>query len=193
MKKCLVLVDLQNDYFPGGKMELVAMERAATQGRRLLDAFRRERLPIVHVQHIAARPGATFFLPDTIGARIHETVAPGDDETVITKHFPNSFRDTTLLSVLQKKGVDTLVICGAMSHMCIDATTRAAFDYGFNCFVAEDGCATRDLVFQEQTVAAAAVHAAFMAALAVPYAQVMSTDSLLTAIQPDVFMPDSGR
>jgi len=179
MQNCLLLVDLQNDYFPGGAMELVATEKAAANARMLLEDFRSSGTPIVHIQHIAARPGATFFLPDTAGAQTHALVAPAKDEPVIVKHFPNSFRDTVLLETLRGLGIDSLTICGAMSHMCIDATTRAAFDLGFNCRVAEDACATRDLAFNGLNVAAAQVHAAFMAALASPYAEVTTTAAIL--------------
>jgi len=179
MKSCLLLIDLQNDYFPGGSMELVGAEQAADNARRLMRHFRKAPVPILHIQHLAVRPGATFFLPDTLGAEIHPMVAPGEGEKVITKHFPNSFRETTLLTTLQELGVGELTICGAMSHMCIDATTRAAFDLGFSCTVAEDACATRDLVFNGQNVSSTQVHAAFMAALAVPYAKVVSTEEII--------------
>jgi nicotinamidase-related amidase len=179
MSDCLILVDLQNDYFVGGTMELVDCDKAAANAQRLLTEFRKNNLPVVHVQHIAARPGATFFLPETHGAEIHDLVAPKEGERVVVKNFPNSFRDTALLDILQQSNITTLTICGAMSHMCIDATTRAAFDLGFNCVVAEDACATRDLVFKGQTIPAAEVHAAFMAALSVPYAKIEATEEII--------------
>ncbi len=178
VKQGLVLVDIQNDYFPGGKMALVSMEQAAQNARRLLQRFRSDGEPVFHIQHISARPGATFFLPNTTGAETHALVKPEADEVVIQKHFPNSFRDTTLLGEIHKHDIDTLVICGAMSHMCIDATTRAAFDLGFTCIVVEDACATRDLEFQGKTVEASMVHASFMAALSGTYAKVMKTDDV---------------
>jgi len=106
-------------------------------------------------------------------------VAPRDDETVVVKTFPNSFRDTGLLDLLRIEEIESLVICGAMSHMCIDATTRAAFDLGFNCTVAEDACATKDLNFNGKTVKASDVHAAFMAALSVQYAKIVSTREIV--------------
>jgi len=180
MNTCLIIVDLQNDYFAGGKMELVGTAEAAANARLLLDKFRRNHWPVVHIQHLSARPGATFFLPDTRGAEIHEMVAPAENESVIVKHYPNSFRDTALLTTLNAQKVRNLLICGAMSHMCIDATTRAAFDYGFQCTVAEDACATRDLGFKGKKIKAADVHAAFMAALAVPYADIVSTEKALS-------------
>lgn len=182
MNTCLLLVDLQNDYFPGGTMALAGIEEAAANARTLLNEFRKANLPVIHIQHIAARPGATFFLPETEGAHIHHMVAPEGDEPVIVKHFPNSFRDTSLLETLRNANIDTLVICGAMSHMCIDATTRAAFDLDFTCTVAEDACATKDLMFKGKTIAAADVHSSFMAALSVPYATVLSTREIITGL-----------
>lgn len=63
MNNCLILVDLQNDYFPGGNMELVGIEQAAANALMLLTEFRKAKSPVIHIQHISARPGATFFLP----------------------------------------------------------------------------------------------------------------------------------
>ncbi|KJS32906.1 MAG: isochorismatase [Desulfatitalea sp. BRH_c12] len=179
MNASLILVDLQNDYFVGGKMELVHIKQAAENAQQLLRTFRSKNLPIIHIQHISARPGATFFLPNTKGVEINEMVSPIKGEKVVNKSYPNSFRETELLEILKKTEKDTVVICGAMSHMCVDATTRAAFDYGFNCVVVEDACATRDLVFKDKTVKASDVHASFMAALSVPYAQVLTTKQTL--------------
>lgn len=178
MSRCLLLVDIQNDYFPGGRMELVGMDAAAANARQALDAFRGAGAHLVHVQHISTRSGAGFFLPDTAGVEISESVCPEAGETVVTKHFPNAFRDTALAGLLRERDVDELVICGAMSHMCIDATTRAAFDLGFRCTVLEDACATRDLSWHGAMVPAAEVHAAFMAALAAPFARVIATSDL---------------
>lgn len=185
MRHCLIIIDIQNDYFPGGTMEVSGIDEAAANARLLLDHFRAVNLPVVHIQHIAARPGATFLLPDTYGAQINQIVTPQDNEIVVTKHFPNSFRGTQLLEILQGEKIEGLVICGAMTHMCIDATTRAAFDLGFSCIVADDACATRDLVFKGHTVAATDVQASFMAALAVPFAKVISTQEVIQRLGCD--------
>ena len=178
MNTALLVIDIQNDYFPGGKMELEGSPEASLQAAKLLDAFRAKGLPLVHIQHLSSRPGASFFLPDTEGVNIHATVAPRAGETVIQKHFPNSFRGTTLLEHLRGLGADHLVIAGMMTHMCVDATTRAAFDLGFSCSLAHDACATRALAFGEQRVPAAQVHAAFLAALNGLYAKVQSAAAL---------------
>ena len=177
----LILIDIQNDYFSGGNMVLEGMAEAASKAAQLLDRFRSRRQPIFHIQHLALQPGATFFVPETEGARIHRLVTPAPDEKVITKHFPNSFRGSDLQASLKKAGVKEIVICGAMSHMCVDSTTRAAFDLGLRCPVVEDACATRDLVHQGVTIPAAQVHGAFMAALARPFAQVTTVAELIAS------------
>lgn len=177
--EALILVDIQNDYFPGGTMELINMEAAAAKAAAFLERCRREDRPIFHIQHLAASPTATFFLPDTAGAEHHQLVKPAVDETVVKKHYPSAFRETDLLERLRDNNITQLTIVGAMSHMCIDATTRAAFDLGFQCTVIEDACATRDLEFNGKKIAAAEVHGSFMAALSSPYANVINLEQAL--------------
>jgi nicotinamidase-related amidase len=182
MTTALVLVDIQNDYFSGGNMALEGMDAAAANAARLLAGFRERGLPVFHVRHLSVRPGATFFVPGTPGADLHVSVKPAAGEPVVEKNFPNSFRGTSLLEQLRGANADGVVIAGAMSHMCIDATTRAAFDHGLRCTVAEDACATRALEFGGRTIPARDVHAAFMAALAVPYARIAPTEEVLRAL-----------
>jgi nicotinamidase-related amidase len=182
MKDCLILVDFQNDYFPGGAMELVGVQAAAVNAQMLLNRFRETKSPVIHIRHISIRPGATFFLPETDGAKINQMVAPRGNEIVVEKNYPNSFRDTSLSEILENWKNKSLVICGAMSHMCVDATTRAAFDLGFNCVVAEDACATKDLNFKNKIIRASEVHASFMAALSAVYAKVLSTKEIIESI-----------
>jgi nicotinamidase-related amidase len=179
MKIALLLVDIQNDYFPGGKMELAGMAAAAARAQVLLAEFRRRQWPTYHIQHVSRRPGAPFFLPGSPGVEFHASIAPLPGELIIEKNFPNSFRDTGLKERLEGTRVTDLVICGAMSHMCIDATTRAAADLGFTCTVIHDACASRDLTFGDAVIPAAQVHGAFMAALAPLYARVLSLEEFL--------------
>lgn len=178
MKRALLLVDIQNDYFTGGAMQLSGMEAAAGKASALLKGFRERSEPVFHIRHLSKRPGATFFIPGTPGAEIHPAVEPLPEEPVVTKYFPNSFRGTNLLDLLKKDGVEHLVVCGAMSHMCIDATVRAAFDLVFKCTVIEDACATRNLTFKGEVVPAWAVHGAFMAALQGIYAEITTAGQI---------------
>ena len=178
MNQALLLVDIQNDYFPGGAMELAGSLLAGDHAGRLLQSFRRRSKPVIHIQHVSTRPGATFFLPKTKGVEIHASVAPLDGETVFRKHHPNSFRDTPLLEHLRQHQITGLVIAGMMTQMCIDSTTRAAADLGFECWLAHDACATRALSFGGETVPAAQVQTAFLAALNGLFAKVQSVEQL---------------
>ena len=183
MKTALILVDLQNDYFPGGKMELVGSVEASQRAAHLLAFFREAHLPLVHIQNVSTRPTATFFLPDTEGVRTHANVLPLKGETVYQKHFPNSFRETPLLAHLQREQIERVVIAGMMTHMCVDATTRAAYDFGFQCLVAEDACATRALTHVGETVRAEDVQRSFLAALNGTYGKVLAVDDILAEMK----------
>jgi nicotinamidase-related amidase len=172
MSRALVIVDIQNDYFPGGANPLEGPEAAAARARSLLEAFRGSGEPVVHVQHVWDAPDATFMVPGSEGVEIHELVRPAHGETVIQKAHPNSFLETPLEGHLRAAGVGELVVCGMMTAMCVDATVRAAVDLGFDTTLAHDACATMPLEFDGRTVSAADVHAAFVAALADGYAAV---------------------
>ncbi len=175
----LLVIDFQNDYFPGGKWALQTSEAAAGQGARLLAAFRDKGMTVIHVRHEFPTNKAPFFVPGSEGAQHHASVAPHEGEAVVLKHHANSFRDTHLQGLLDERGIEALVIIGAMSHMCIDASTRAAADLGYTCTVVHDACAASRLAFGSLDVSAEQVHAAFMAALGFAYARVTDTDTLL--------------
>jgi nicotinamidase-related amidase len=178
----LLVIDVQNDYFPGGKMELERAAAAAARVRQALDRFRKAGRPVFHMQHLSARPGATFFIPGTEGAEINSLVAPAAGEQVIQKNFPNAFRGTGLQAGLDAAGIKSLAIVGMMTHLCVDASVRQAFDLGYACTVLSDACATRKQVFEEQEIPAVQVHGAFLAALRGVYAQVMPTEDFLKTL-----------
>ena len=177
--EALLVIDIQRDYLAGGRMPLAGAVAAAAEAARLLGRWRERSLPVVHVHHVSARPGATFFLPGTEGILPAPGLEPAPGEAVVVKRYPNSFRGTGLEALLRGLGAERLAVAGMMPHMCLDASVRAAFDLGFPCRVAADACATRDLAFAGRTVAAAEVHAAFLAALAGTYAEVVAGADML--------------
>jgi nicotinamidase-related amidase len=183
VKTALLLVDIQKEYFPGGAMPLDDPVEAAVQAQKLLAHFRYNHLPATFIQHVSLDPEATSFRPGSPGVSLYSSIRPLPGEAVIRKHHPNSFRETNLLELLRTDEVSRLVICGMMTHMCIDATVRAACDHGFECFVAADACATRDLAFAGATVPAAMVQRAFLAALNGTYAEVATTGEIVTMLQ----------
>ena len=181
MTTALLIIDIQNDYFPGGAFPLVDPEKAAAAARTVLERFRSVGAPIIHIRHVWDEPEADFMVPGTPGAEINAAVAPLPTEAVIEKHFPNAFRETELAASLAERGVDELVVAGMMTSMCVDATVRAAVDAGLTVTVVSDACASPDLEFGGRSVPAQDVQAAYLASLASDYATVVSSAELLAS------------
>ncbi len=157
------------------------MDWAAQNAGHLLKYYRENQLPVFHIQHITKGEANTApFIEGTPGAEIHDSVQPIEGESITRKYYPNSFRETNLLHELKKIEVGELVICGAMTHMCVDSTVRAAADLGFKCVVIHDACATKDLVFRNHLIPARDVHCTILSALEVAYAQVVTVQEFFT-------------
>lgn len=179
MKSAIVLIDIQNDYFEHGKMKLHFPEKAAMHAKQALDFYRANNLPVYFIKHISIEQGATFFLNNSIGAEIHRSVSPLANEKVFIKHTPNAFFGTGLADELRRNYIHNIVICGMMTHMCIDTTVRAARDLGFSTTLLEDACTTKDLSWNGISVPAAIVQNIFMSSINGSFAQVIRTDEFL--------------
>jgi nicotinamidase-related amidase len=182
MNTALLLIEYQNDYFLNGRMPLEKSSEACQKAQEALQVYRAKQLPVIHMQHISTRPDAIHFLPCTKGVEFHSSVQPLRNETVIKKHYPNSFKDTALLNYLNKNNIHHLIIAGMMTHLAIDATVRAAYDAGFSCTVLHDACTTKNLEFNNMIIPAQSVHNAFLAALQPLYANVVSVKELLQSV-----------
>lgn len=176
----LVLIDIQNDYFEHGKWPVDKMLEVSANAARLLAQARSRGDSVIHIRHEIPSDEAPFFRPGSSGAEIHTSVAPKENEPVILKHRPNSFQDTALRQELEDKGITDVVICGAMSQMCIDSTARAAVDFGYAVTVVENACGAKEQVFNGQEVTASQVHTAFMAPLAMSFARVVTCETYLS-------------
>jgi nicotinamidase-related amidase len=150
----LILIDIQNFYFPGGAAALVEPEKAAEQAKVLLNFFRENNGLVVHVKH--------DFSP---GGEIHELVKPLESEKVFTKKEVNAFLNSGLNDYLKQNNIKYVTLCGMQTQMCLEGGTRAAHDLGYECTVVEDACATRDLKFGDITVKAEDVHYSTLATL----------------------------
>jgi nicotinamidase-related amidase len=157
-KPVLLIVDIQNFYFAGGKIPLQGSVEAS----------------LIHIRHMPKQDPAT----KDPQYEIHPNVAPLAGEAVVVKHFANSFRETDLQSRLQALGVKTIVVCGMQTHICVEAATRHGADLGYDIMLVDDACATRDLSYGGKKVPAASVHAAVLAAMSGTYAKVVTAADL---------------
>ena len=164
MKEALIIIDVQNDYFPGGSCELYRPLEAEKKIKELIDDSRASGRKIIYIQHINP-PADYFFIEGTDGVKISDRIKPAEEDKIIIKHYPNSFLETDLNEYLKSIGVEELIICGMMTHMCVDTTVRAAMDYGYSVKVVGDACATMDLAINGETVPADMVQKAYLAAL----------------------------
>lgn len=176
--KALLIIDVQNDYFEGGRNPLFDPEQATHKVAESLSLFRNAKLPIFHIQHINIKPNAPFFSPDTDGCKINQSVSPLPDEPVIIKHTPDSFFETDLQERLSALNVKELYVCGMMSHMCIDTSVRSAKRLGYSVYLLEDACTTKDLTWNGEVISAKTIHQTFMASLNGTFAQVVKTEEL---------------
>lgn len=180
MTRALIIVDIQNDYFPGGALPLSGSVAAGEKASEVLSHFREAEQPIVHIQHVQLEPDASIFAKGTVGVEIHPLVQPRDGETHFVKHTPNSFVGTPLLQHLRDLNVNDLVVVGMMTHMCIDSTVRAAFDHGFSIDLVGQACATYEQTYNGFTLPAEMIHATFLAALDGTFATVRTVADVTT-------------
>ena len=179
----LLVIDIQNFYFEGGRVPLLGPIEASLQAKAVLEAFRAKKLPVIHVQHMPK--GIEKFEAGKTDPQyaIHANVAPAEGEAIVVKHYANAFRETDLADILKKLGAKTLVVTGMQTHMCVEAATRHGADLGYVIVLVDDACATRDLKFGETVVPAKAVHAAVLAAMNGTYAKVVAAADVLAALK----------
>lgn len=174
-KEALLIIDVQNDYFPSGRCELDRPDLTLTVIKQLIMHFRENHQPVYFIQHLSEK-GAAFFEVDTEGVNIHEDIRPLATEKVIIKHHPNSFFETDLQGELKKAGITDLTVCGMMTHMCVDTIVRAAKDFGYCVTLIEDACATKDLEWGGEKIPAAVVQSVYMASLNHKFVKVITSD-----------------
>ncbi|MDP3179976.1 MAG: isochorismatase family protein [Spirochaetaceae bacterium] len=180
----IVTIDIQMDYFLGGKFPLFRAKAAAKRAALVLAAGRKRGLHIFHVRHEGLDPKGSFLVAGTPGTALHPALdVPVDGrEAIIVKHRPDSFLDTDLEERLRAVGANRVVWMGMMSWMCVDTTVRAAKAKGFDNVLVEDACAAGWLLHHGLPVFPWSSHRAFMAALGVHHAKVVRTKEAIPAL-----------
>jgi nicotinamidase-related amidase len=175
----LVVIDLQEEY-RSGALPLPEIQSAASEAARVLEVARVNGAPVFHILHEVG-PGAPMFDPGSPTFAPLAEAAPRDGEQTIVKRLPNAFAGTELADALRATGRNEIILVGAMTHMCVSSTARAALDLGFRTTIIADACASRALPAVDGGVLSAAeVHRSALAELADVFAVVARDASALT-------------
>lgn len=151
-KTAYLVIDIQNDYFPGGNYALQGSNDASENAAKILKYYRENKYPVIHIQHIATHTGATFFLPNTNGSEIHDNVKPLKAEKLFVKHDINSFSNTGLQEYLKKNEIKDLIIVGMQSNVCVQTASLHAKSNNYNVIVINDALAATTEKNHESTV-----------------------------------------
>ena len=163
----LLIIDVQDFYFPGGKSELVSPQIAADKTALILKYFREKGMPVIHIKHESKTQ-----------SDIQKTVTPVEGERIITKKEVSSFNGTELNDYLKSLGIKNLVICGMQTHMCVEGAVRAGYDLGYKITLVHDACATKELKFGDEIIPARMVHLSTLSTLKA-YEKVVSVEEFL--------------
>jgi len=183
MNTAFVIIDVQNDYFPGGRKELKGSLEALEKIQKVIKHCREKSCKIIFIKHIAIKPTATFFINGTTGIEIHKGIQSEENDEIILKKYPNSFRETDLNEILNRNHITDLVFAGMMTHMCVDTTVRAAFDLGYNSILISDCCATLDLTYKNEMIKAKDVQNTFFAALNGTFCKTITSEDFINEYQ----------
>lgn len=172
-RRALIVIDVQNDYFPGGAWALPAAEQALPNILALIARARSRGEEVVFIQHVTP-PGSPVFSAGSPGGKLHPALPVLSGNPIFQKHHPSSFQGTGLATWLKEQDVGALDICGFMTHMCCDTTTREAYAMGYNVRLFSDATAARDLMVEGESIPHRTVHRVSLGALS-RFAQVLPT------------------
>lgn len=177
MKRALLVIDVQNEYFTGalpithpvGHLDTILRVMDAAAGK----------IPTVVVQHHFPQPEMPFFQRGTPGWELHAEVAGRPRDLLVEKTLPGSFTGTQLEAWLREQGIDTVTVAGYMTHMCCDTTAREAAHRGFRVEFLSDATGTLPLTNTAGSVTAEELHRAILVAQQMLLSEVVATDTWL--------------
>lgn len=178
MNTALIVIDVQQEYFVG-RLPIVYPERHAALDRIItaMHTATARGLPVIVVQHAAAEPDSPVFRPGTPEQELHPSIAVAHRDHLVTKALPGSFTGTDLGEWIAEHGVTELVVCGFMTHMCCDTTTRQAAHLGLSVVLLGDATGTIDLSGTDGAIVPARqVHETELAVLGSRFASVRTVN-----------------
>ena len=175
----VIVIDMQNEYFAGGKMPIPDGMQALNNSKRIVEFAHKNSMPVFFVRHLGAADGPLFAAGSRF-AEFHQDLQPGKNDRVIDKATPSAFVGTDLQKQLDGLGIKQLIVTGLMTHMCVSSTARDAVPLGYSVIIPEDATATRDLAtWNDNVVDHNVLHQAALAGVADVFAAIKTTDAVL--------------
>jgi nicotinamidase-related amidase len=181
MQEALLVIDVQNEYFTG-LLPISHPQGSLKNILRAMDEAHSRGMPIAVIQHGAPQENAAVFKKLSPTWELHPEVASRPRTKLIEKHLPGSFTGTDLEIWLTAEGVDTVVICGYMTHMCCDTTARQAVHRGFNNVFLSDATGTLEIRNEAGSVTAEELHRAILVTQAMRFSRVLTTDQWIESL-----------
>jgi nicotinamidase-related amidase len=185
MKRALLVIDVQNEYFTG-KLPVTYPVGSFENILKVIDVAKDNNIPIIVVQHTSLQNNAETFKKGSKEWEIHDQISNRGYNYLIEKHLPGSFTGTNLEEVLEKNEIDTVVICGYMTQMCCDTTSRQAFHLGYTVEFLSDATGTLDISNYAGTVTAEELHRSILITQAMWFSKVMTSSEWIQTIESKI-------
>lgn len=182
MKKALLVIDVQNEYFTG-KLPVSYPSGSLDNIVRAMDAASGHGVPVIIVQHAAIAQNAPVFKKGSPGWELHPDIARRPHDLLIEKTLPGSFTNTNLETWLRANNIDTVVIAGYMTQMCCDTTARQAFHLGFNVEFLSDATGTLAIKNDAGSVTDEELHRAILVTQAMRFSKVLKTNDWIAGLE----------
>jgi nicotinamidase-related amidase len=182
MKRALLVIDVQNEYFTG-KLPVSYPKDSLSKIINIMEAASESKIPVILVQHSALQKDASTFVKGSKEWELHDQIKGKKFNYLIEKNLPGSFTNTKLESILRDNKVDTVVICGYMSQMCCDTTSRQAVHLGFSVEFLSDATGTLDISNYAGSVTAEELHRAVLVTQAMRFSKVVSSDEWIQLVK----------
>lgn len=184
MKRALLVIDVQNEYFTG-KLPISYPQNSLERITRVMDAAEQAKIPIVMVQHSASRPDSATFRRESQAWELHPEVAGRSYDILIEKHLPGSFTNTQLETWLREHEIDSVVVSGYMTQMCCDTTARQAMHLGFGVEFLSDATGTLAFTNNAGKVSAEELHQAVLVTQQAGFSEVLPTEEWIARVRDE--------
>ncbi len=182
MKRALLVIDVQNEYFAGGALPITYPTNHLQNILEVMDAAQAAGVTTIVIRHHQPDPNSPLFCKGSKNWELHPEVAKRPCDLLIDKTLPGSFTATQLEAFLRERDIETVTITGYMTQICCDTTARQAMHRGFKVEFVSDATGTLDLENSAGSIGAADLQKAILVSQQMFISEVISKDEFLSRL-----------